>query len=86
MRRNFGRLPRRLRVPGGGEPLCKSRFLQLARRRNIRGIQREKPAPGQRFFPGNGGTGGGNRPGGNNHGGFGGVNPPDMNGGQTATA
>lgn len=40
---------------------------------------------------GNGGFGGGNRPGGNNPGGnnpggFGGGNPPDMNGGQTATA
>lgn len=31
---------------------------------------------------GNGGFGGGNRPGGNNHGGFAGGNPPDMNGGQ----
>ena len=35
---------------------------------------------------GNGGFGGGTRPGGNNHGGFAGGNPPDMNGGQTATA
>lgn len=35
---------------------------------------------------GNGGFGGGNRPGGNNQGGFGGGNPPDMNGGQTANA
>ena len=29
---------------------------------------------------GNGGFGGGNRPGGNNQGGFAGGNPPDMNG------
>ena len=35
---------------------------------------------------GNGGFGGGNRPGGNNPGGFAGGNPPNMNGGQTATA